>query len=135
MTAGPWASFLAARLDEDEKLARQSLEEAQQAGERETRYPYPDRLAACMHDARHNPARVLREVEAKRAIVAAHPVRPIINGTCKTCSDREGLSWSSLEAGDPDFVDWPCFTLRALAAVWSDHPDYPGKNDPKEHTP
>lgn len=68
--------------------------------------------------------RALREIEAKRRIIAGHPVRPIRNGTCRTCSDQAGLSWASLEANDPDFVDWPCPTLRALASIWSDHPDY-----------
>lgn len=87
--SGDLIAFLAARLDEDEEIAKE--------------------------------ARMLREVAAKRAILAAHPVRPIINGTCRTCSDSAGLSWSSLE---PEFVDWPCPTLRALAAFWSDHPDY-----------
>ena len=68
------AGFLAARLDEDERLARQALDEA--GTERETRYPYPDRLATCMHDGRHSPARVLREVEAKRRILSEHTMEP-----------------------------------------------------------
>lgn len=51
------------------------------------------------HIARHDPARVLREVEAKRAIVALT---------------------LNLTDGDPDEFS----TLRHLAAVYSDHPDY-----------
>jgi len=63
---------LRARLDEDERLARLALDEAQQRTDRETRYPYPERLATSMLDARFGPARVLREVEAKRAILARY---------------------------------------------------------------
>lgn len=54
------------------------------------------------------PARVLREVEAKRAIVKLHAAEP---------------------GQHPDFCghdlhELPCLTLRLLAAVWNDHPDY-----------
>jgi hypothetical protein len=78
----------------------------------------------------HDPKRDLREVAAKRAIVALHrinvakvetaPFDPYTGEpnpdeyelTCETCG------WSS---DDPTSA---CATLRALAAVWSDHPDY-----------
>lgn len=62
------------------------------------------------HIARHDPARVLREVDAKRRIVALH-------------SDPHG--------GDPSCssIDYPesaedCETLRLLALPYADHPDY-----------
>jgi hypothetical protein len=62
---------------------------------------------------------VLREVAAKRAILALHQECPEWRGTCETClSDRREYA----ELWCPD--DWPCATLRALAAVYSDHPDY-----------
>ena len=56
------------------------------------------------HFATWNPARVIREVEAKRAILAAY--QPSGKGVAYT-----------LEAGLE-------FAVRALAAAWSDHPDY-----------
>ena len=64
------------------------------------------------HIARHDPARALREIASKRAILELHA-----NGTpgvdyCKSCWD----------GNTP--LDWPCPTLRALAAVHADHPDY-----------
>jgi hypothetical protein len=62
------------------------------------------------HIARHDPARVLREVAAKRAIVAQHvaiPMRGIEASSCRECRST-----------------WPCSTVRHFAAVWSDHPDY-----------
>ncbi len=44
----------------------------------------------------HDPARILREVEAKRRILARH-------------------------ARDP----WPCHDLPDLASPYADHPDFP----------
>lgn len=73
-----------------------------------------------VHIARHDPDRVLREVAAKRAILALH--RPESGGDCSVCSvcltvrDRWKEDWPL----DP----WPCATLRHLAAVWADHPEF-----------
>lgn len=96
---------------------------------------------AIEHVAMHSPARVLREVEAKRAILAAyrptgndpHPGEPC---TESIEHDPQGLEWE-------DAQNWaPCerhvkamqerrgkpfaseHILRYLAAAWSDHPDY-----------
>ena len=104
------AGFLAARLDEDERLARQALDEA--GTERETRYPYPDRLATCMHDGRHSPARVLREVEAKRRILERHRGCGSGIGYC----DDGGHGWDGTDPG--------CAEMEDLAAPYSDHPGY-----------
>lgn len=74
------------------------------------------------HIARHDPARVLREVEAKRKILALHTIRYV--GTWPVCAHCRPV--------DPEFTDdltsepWPCRTLRLLAQVYSDHPDYAG---------
>jgi Family of unknown function (DUF6221) len=67
--------------------------------------------------------RQLREVEAKRAILAVHAPREGGDGAgaeiqvCQTCSWDGG-------AGDVEGDPYPCETLRFLAAVYSDHPDY-----------
>ena len=64
-----------------------------------------------------DPARVLREVEAKRRITEAHNraehycPSPVLAG-------RHGQLWTPEEG--------PCWTLRLLAAVYSGHPDYDG---------
>ena len=60
-----------------------------------------------VHAARHDPARVLAECEAKRQIVELH----------------------SAEPGFPDFCghdlrELPCSTLRLLALPYADHQDY-----------
>ncbi len=70
------------------------------------------------HIARHDPARVLREVEAKRAILAAHPRVESLFTECGTCHESEE-GWAATVP-----VQWPCSTVRHVAAVWSDHPDY-----------
>ncbi|WP_327003221.1 DUF6221 family protein [Dactylosporangium sp. NBC_01737] len=91
------------------------------------------------HIARHDPARVLREVEAKRRRLERH---------------KPGYSSGQLEYGkhyevyrredgkaievlvqddEPREPNWcrtcneptPCRELRNEATVWSDHPDYP----------
>jgi Family of unknown function (DUF6221) len=134
------AAFLAARLDEDEAAAKATAPSGGRyqwhAG---TDYPGtgspgapvhwvtsdPDPAAVAEaygleprtgrqvagHIARHDPARVLREVEAKRRIIDHHkPVRHEGRTMCHSC------------LGAVTF--WPCPTLQHLAAVWSDHPDY-----------
>ena len=78
------------------------------------------------HIARHDPARVLREVAAKRAILELHKVethyvesrdddyRPIKvpDVECHVCG------WAS------DVDGSGCETLRIVASVYRDHPDY-----------
>lgn len=76
------------------------------------------------HIARHDPARVLAECEAKRRIVAlherlsgehaTHPDFPDGSAACVACG------WSDGWYAEP----WPCETLKALAVPYADHPDY-----------
>ena len=84
----------------------------------------------CAHIALHDPARVLREVEAKRKILMLHdrmsvlPGHPMFNDAhltrepmvlCRSCEPETMFRRTD---------SWPCRTLRALAAVYSDHPDW-----------
>jgi hypothetical protein len=69
------------------------------------------------HIARHDPARVLREVEAKRVILAGHRPDERERYWCGRCRIvRDDNIWVG--------PAYPCSTLLALAAVYSDHPDY-----------
>lgn len=63
---------------------------------------------AAEHIARNDPARVLRDIEGKRAILVEH-----LNygGSCRIC-----INWPP----DP----YPCRTVRLLIARWDDHPGY-----------
>lgn len=71
------------------------------------------------HIARHDPARVLRDVEAKRALLAKHargdfPFDP---------EDGPGdYSWTERCDGCHEVT--PCSTMRLLAAPFSDHADF-----------
>jgi hypothetical protein len=62
--------------------------------------------AMATHIARHNPARVLAEVEAKRSILEMHEEGDK-HGDCAIC-----------------FAVWPCGTLKALAWPYADRPGY-----------
>lgn len=71
------------------------------------------------HIARHDPARVLREVAAKRAILAENaPKVTTWVGEPDTLSCGRCGTWNEYP------VSYPCRTLRTLAAIYSDHPDY-----------
>lgn len=127
--------FLKACLDEDERIARAA---ARQRGggtwkaERDAReileivgeQPHPgayipvilqpDDDETTVHIAAHDPARVLREIEAKRRIVEQH--RPVgYGGVCLSlCHTRA--------PGQPQ--TWPCLTLRLLALPYTGREGY-----------
>jgi len=124
--------FLRDRLDEDEATARAaaSAERADTwtaipdsyggvldgTGSRSLVVGYGDVMApgTAAHIARHDPARVLAEVEAKRRII--DDVVPQIDGM----EDRIDSEWG---AGDP--TERESATLfRLLALPYADHPDY-----------
>ena len=112
------AAFLRARLDEDRDFADALAEDLAQMGpviEGVTE----NKLHGLM---RHTALRTLREAQAGRAILNEHepgyPVtfpEPSGQPTCGICH-AGGWDW------DP--CAWPCATVRHLAAVYSDHPDY-----------
>ncbi|MEU4967752.1 DUF6221 family protein [Streptomyces smyrnaeus] len=126
-------TFLRARLDEDEQVAR-ATHPVFQAWEYDTSVREVrdlgngNELASGVlppygaHIARHDPARVLAEVEAKRRIVDVHHV---VGGWqdedlndhgpgCEECGHSEEYS---------DRGGW-CETLRLLALPYAAHPDY-----------
>jgi Family of unknown function (DUF6221) len=75
-------------------------------------------LSVSDHIALHDPVRVLREVDAKRKILALHHIET------ESYLDGDGIERPGHHCWECDQREWPCPTLRALAAVWSDHPDY-----------
>lgn len=77
--------------------------------------------------ARHDPARVLREVEAKRALLVVHrPVRrtDFITPDGSPAGPLTVCHECDANTTDADWPDTPCWTLRYLAAPYADHPDY-----------
>src|SRR5450755_4162939 len=139
MNDGEMVAFLNARLDEDEAAAYKAATADRRFGGRPhwsalghgivTDSAIPDwavvDLGPCIDDgevaehiARHDPARVLREVAFKRAILARHtPIKPVVGLACAWCSD-------DVDAGARWHQTWPCPDVRDLAAVYSGHPDY-----------
>lgn len=112
-------AFLRARITEDEAIANQAFAEHNDAasewseiwsgvvqlGIYEDLILTHDRAVSC-HIVRHDPARVLAEVDAKRELVDEHhPVDPC-------------------DAHDAALASMECPTLRALALPYADHPDY-----------
>jgi hypothetical protein len=70
------------------------------------------------HAARWDPARVLREVDTRRRIIARH------EGRHWCTPDPEDTDWTLVEAGEVVTAVYPCGHLRDLAAPDADHPDY-----------
>lgn len=105
--------FLLARIAEDEAVATEATEEWQFSSD-EWRLGCDPSVVP--HIARHDPARILAECGAKRRIVELHAatwVTPEDWWSCVSCGT----------AGEYD-VFAPCPTLRALASVYRDHPDW-----------
>lgn len=111
--------FLRARLDEDELTVR----EANTSPEMVTGVPrsYAEAPVA-IHIARFaDPARVLREVEAKRsAIREAFRHAAAVDGEWGCCHDAEQIERGECEEEVPSEMP----ILQALASVYADHPDY-----------
>lgn len=111
------AGFLAARLDEDEAAAKAQAQ-------RGTVVMYTDgepTQAEAEYFATISPARVLREVEAKRRILSEHTMEPgLFPPSCSRCYETNTAAYP--EEWEP--LLWPCPTVRDLAAVYSDHPGY-----------
>lgn len=66
------------------------------------------------HIARQNPAATLARVAALRAILDSHEMRTTPNSGISYCSD----------CCDGVIFPGPCATIRHVAAIWRDHPDY-----------
>jgi len=113
--------FLLARIDEDEDAARAAVEVADKqhawwvdgpgsTSDKWWVYATGENFqhkAVADHIARHDPARVLRECEAKRRIVAAY------------LAERRGAGTTAIYVGDALEE-----VLGDLAAPYANHPDY-----------
>jgi hypothetical protein len=100
--------FLLARIEEDEMRASSGWSSL-----RETRWDTDNYGRDFL-----TPSAVLAECKAKRAISELHTDR---DGDCEQCSC---YGWFASTDGPHDYEEFPCPTLRALAAVYADHPDY-----------
>lgn len=142
-TGGPMddlVQFLHARLDEDEQIARRADEEpwrlktlgrhdqAAVSTNATTGLVQLDGARATangVHIVRHDPVRVLAEVEAKRKLLALHEPHQQ-PGRYSDVNDR--ATWmmccSMCQVDMVQESDWPCETMRLLALPYADHPNY-----------
>lgn len=74
------------------------------------------------HIARHDPARVLAEVDAKRRVLDLHA------GDHECSTIRHGVDWDGQSVEEIDSCTWvlggDCSTVRLLALPYAAHPDY-----------
>ncbi len=136
--------FLADRLGEDEAAAKAAGGVQWEVGghnrrivaapwEPGDRWGQPEYIAAFVaqdpladacrnHIVRHDPARVLREVEAKRRIMARHRVGDPAYGwpprSCEGCGEVGEICEPRVKDIDQ------CPELRDLASAYADHADY-----------
>ena len=121
-------AFLTARLDEEHLLAHKFVyvdggEWTADVLARLWWYSDPPKPRSAtdpiiQHAARYNPARIVREVETKRAILARHQQAPGADGTLFCCWCSSDVDTASLD------VWWPCPDVRDITAIWDGHPDY-----------
>ena len=140
------AAFLKARLDEDEQTA--TAPSSAVWASPEWRFtdgddgPFVDlgtnqlaeesglNAAELEHIARQDPARTLREVEAKRALLAEYGTAVAAREEASTVLQKTRASgWDPImaeleEASAIHKRDALLRVLRLLAAVYADHPDY-----------
>jgi hypothetical protein len=141
-------SWLLARLDKDEQVARAALQHenvpgvwnAIGSGTKDDhdlsywavhqvavpRWSEPSARDLMTHIARHDPARVLAEVAAKRRIVNEHEQVPeSLQGFHRDGTYGDIVSVCSACGTTGEYpVEWPCTTVRLLALPYADIPGY-----------
>jgi Family of unknown function (DUF6221) len=124
-------AFLTARLDDDQAWADGVIERQAELGWTSEDDAWDERGAMGIAEwsAMRAAKRVLREVAAKRAILAIHEPVPFWGNNppppSQQTTDNIKAWYCECQAQDGVIEgEWPCETVRALAAVYSDHPDY-----------
>ena len=124
--------FLEARIAEDEEAARREVDlmagairgvrvEISYEWSRHISDPNAERRmmdpVVASAPGAPSPVRVLREVAAKRGILEAHAGRSPRSSRLDSCRICEDPYTYGPEA-------WPCDTVRYLASIYKDHPDF-----------
>lgn len=112
---GDLISFYRARLDEDEATARAAC--GIEWSWRDLAQPFGDRASIphTVHIARHDPARVLREVEGGRRLIDRYERAIAVGGTSPV----------GFVHGQDDGYRQACLdAISDRAAVYAGHPDY-----------
>ncbi|WP_406461155.1 DUF6221 family protein [Streptomyces sp. NBC_01622] len=127
-------AFLKARLDEDADLARRcdraGFSPAWTAHGAAVDFGRGDlssfHTAIARHVALYDPARVLREVEAKQRVLNRYTLSPADGDPERPWDDRDDCQF------DGDL--WPCDDLLDLALPYQEHPDFPERYKPNRVT-
>ncbi|WP_037558944.1 DUF6221 family protein [Spirillospora albida] len=114
------AGFLRARLDEDDALARACAGDSHWTDDAIAVLAPQLAIEPRLHIARHDPARVMDDVAAKRRMLDSHYSH---RGVCPTCFDQRNRPMLRER--------WPCETARLIALPYADHPDYQEEWRPK----
>jgi uncharacterized protein DUF6221 len=111
------ATWLLEQLLADQVMAEHALQDWVEGEDGDEMANQTDSILVGAHLVRWNPRRVLAECDTKRRIIAEHEVmeRP---RRCRACGACPDCAW------DEHPEDWPCETLRLMAAVYSDRPGY-----------
>ncbi|MEV8417819.1 DUF6221 family protein [Streptomyces niveus] len=130
-------AFLRARLDEDEQAARGCSSEAWWEHPKNwVSAPQLNRIALVMHDGdrghvvRHDPARILREVDAKRRIIDfyanALEERAALRARMRKVIDSDPDEFGRLHRQENELIETATRMapiVRLLALPYADHPD------------
>jgi len=123
--------WLRAQLDEDERIARAAEGDPVFDGtgiviERNRARGFPDRVAGLIspvatHIARHDPARVLRDIDAKRRLMKQiFMYEAKIDGEWGCCHGADEIEAGMCEETSPNEIE----ALRLLALPYSDREGY-----------
>lgn len=128
--------FAEARLDELEVTAKAAADRVGSPEWREAETPdgrstlvmgdveHGAHTALVSHFALHDPARELRRIALKRAILVEHGPSRQDATRCRVCT--------AIHEGHAQRFRAPCPTVRYLIAEWSEHPDYDQAWKPQE---
>ncbi|MFF6829617.1 DUF6221 family protein [Streptomyces longwoodensis] len=116
--------WLRAQLDEDERIARSASDGPWKPGVRSgLDVVEGDGWTVCdasdvdvVHIAAHDPARVLREIDAKRQLLALHQEKQEQGYGTDLCAE--------CGFGEVSQSYYPCATLRLLTLPYADRPGY-----------
>ncbi|MFI7408745.1 DUF6221 family protein [Streptomyces sp. NPDC049627] len=134
--------FLRARLDEDEEIARKAT--ARQPGGETWMYDgtgvragsdlkvaWPQVPVIAEHIARHDPARVLAEIDAKRQVIAPYAValeeRESVRARMRKVLDSDQDEFMRLHRQESELIETARVlapAVQALALPYADHTDY-----------